>query len=217
MAISSRPDTAGEGARSPWDGQRMTMEEFLALPEEDPGLEFDDGVVTQKMSPTADHVELQAIFRQVFNETAEPQRLGRTFVELRFRIQHRAQIPDVGFYRRERLKTRDGRRYAPDQGLPDIAVEIVSPDQSVTSLILKCQQYLADGSQIALVVDPDDEAILVFRPGQPVRVLQGDDRIDVDDVLPGITLTVCQLFDMIVPRWVAEANTRSEESRDAEA
>jgi hypothetical protein len=75
----------------------------------------------------------------------------------------------------------------------------------VTSLIRKCQdEYLAHGAQIALVVDPDDEAILAFRPGQPVRVLQGDHRIDVDDVLPGVTLTVRELFDRIMPRWVQE-------------
>ena len=60
----------------------MTMEEFLALPEEDPGLEFDDGVVTQKMSPTADHVELQAIFRQVFNETIPWLRIERNYSAL---------------------------------------------------------------------------------------------------------------------------------------
>ena len=80
----------------------------------------------------------------------------------------------------------------------------MSPDQSVTSLIRKCQEYLAHGAQIALVVDPDDEAILAFRPGQPVRVLQGDDRIDVDDVLPGVTLTVRELFDGIMPKWVEQ-------------
>jgi Uma2 family endonuclease len=207
MAISARPDITDDSAPSPWVGQRMTLEEFLALPEQKPALEYDAGVVTQKMAPTPDHIELQAILRAAFNATAEEQHLGRAFAEARFRTSDVAYVPDVGFYRRARLRTRPGHRYARDLGVPDIAVEIVSPDQSVTSLIRKCQRYLALGASIALIVDEDDEAILAFRPGQPLRVLQGDDRIDVDDVLPGLTLTISELFEAIVPRWVEEADT----------
>jgi len=204
MAISERPDVADDSTPSPWVGQRMTLEEFLALPEQKPALEYDGGVVTQKMAPTPDHTELQAIFRQAFNEAADERSLGRAFFEVRFRAANIAQVPDVGYYRPERLHTRSANRYARDLGIPDIAVEIVSPEQSVTSLIRKCQRYLALGAQIALIVDADEEAVLVFRPGQPLRVLQGDDRIDVDDVLPGVSLTVRGLFDAIVPRRVRE-------------
>ena len=203
MAISERPDTTADFIPSPYVGQRMTLEEFLALPEEKPALEYADGVVIQKMAPTPDHIELQAIIRAAFNTVAEPQELGRTFADIRFQIAGLAQVPDVGFYRLDRLQILPGPRYAPNQGVPDISIEIVSPGQSVTSLIRKCQQYLALGSQIALIVDPDDESVLAFRSGQPIRVLQGDDRIDVDELLPGLTLTVKAMFEAIVPVWVA--------------
>lgn len=223
MAISERPDIIDDSTQSPWVGQRMTLEEFLALPDEKPALEFDGEVVTQKMAPTPDHTELQAIFREAFNAAASEHQLGRTFFELRFRVAKLVRVPDVSYYRREHLRILPGGRYDRTQGIPDIAVEIVSPDQSVTSLIRKCQdEYLAHGAQIALVVDPDDEAILAFRPGQPVRVLQGDDRIDVDDVLPGVTLTVRDLFDRIMPRWVSERKPQlgqaaSEDAVDGQA
>jgi Uma2 family endonuclease len=193
----------------------MTLEEFLALPEERPALEFDEGMVTQKLAPTPDHVELQAILRQAFNEAADEHNLGRAFFEVRFRAENLAQVPDVGYYRLERLQIRKPNRYARDLGIPDIAVEIVSPEQSGTSLIRKCQRYLALGAQIALVVDPEDEAILAFRPGQPVRVLQVDDRIDVDDVLPGVTLTVRELFDAIMPAWVRRRSTQLNQAASA--
>jgi Uma2 family endonuclease len=204
MAISERPDTFGDGGPSRWVGQRMTIEEFLALPEQKPALEFEAGAVTQKMAPSPDHIELQVILRAAFNLTAEEHHLGRAFLEIRFRAGDVAYVPDVGYFRRERLRTRPGHRYARDLGIPDIAAEIASPDQSVTSLIRKCQRYLALGASIALLVDPDDETVLAFRPGQPVRVLHGDDRIDVDDVLPGLTLTVRELFEAIVPPWLEQ-------------
>ena len=217
MAISERPDIVDDSTRSKWDGQRMTLEEFLALPEENPALEFDGEVVTQKMAPTPDHTELQAIFREAFNDAASQRQLGRTFFELRFRVAKLVRVPDVSYYRLEHLRILPGGRYDRTQGIPDIAVEIVSPDQSVTSLIRKCQEYLAYGAQIALVVDPDDEAILAFRSGQPVRVLQGNDRIDVDDVLPGVTLTVRELFDAIMPRWVDPSRSQSDQATSIEA
>ncbi|MCC7369737.1 MAG: hypothetical protein IT306_15005, partial [Chloroflexi bacterium] len=53
MAISERPDLIQENDdrfRSQWVGQHMSLQEFLALPEEKPALEFQDGVVTQKMA-----------------------------------------------------------------------------------------------------------------------------------------------------------------------
>ena len=83
-------------------------------------------------------------------------------------------------------------------------MEIVSPTQSVTVLIKKCIRYVGLGTQIALLVDPDEETVLVFRPGQPLRLLQGADWIDLDDVLPGFDLTVQGMFDALVPDWVAE-------------
>src|SRR4051794_37624416 len=157
MAISERPDITDDSVPSPWVGQRMTLEEFLALPEQKPALEFADGVVTQKMAPTPDHTELQVSLRNAFNAIAEPQDLGHAFTEVRFHIPGLARVPDVGFYRLSRLKVLPGPRWAPNQGVPDIAIEVVSPGQSVTSLIRRCQRFLALGASIALIVDPDDE------------------------------------------------------------
>jgi len=218
MAISERPDIIDAATPSPWVGQRMTLEEFLALPEQKPALEFDGEVVTQKMAPTFDHIELQAVMRSALNQAATPQELGRTFCEGRVRYADRVRLPDVGFYLVEHLEILPGGRYGRSQGLPDIAVEIASPDQSVTFLIRKCHDYLAHGTKIALVVDPDDETVLAFRLGLPIRIHKGDDRIDVDDVLPGVTMTVNELFDAIMPRWVRDrALTLSQGAQDAES
>ena len=39
--------------------RRMTLEEFLHLPERKPALEYDDGVITKKVSPKSNDVALQ--------------------------------------------------------------------------------------------------------------------------------------------------------------
>jgi len=51
-------------------------------------------------------------------------------------------------------------------------------------------------------VDPQPETVLVFRPGQPLLLLQADDRIVLDDVLPGFELTVSGMFDALAPDWL---------------
>ena len=47
---------------------------------------------------------------------------------------------------------------------------------------------------MALLLDPDDETVLAFRPGVSPIVVRGAARIDLDDVLPGFQLTAAELF-----------------------
>jgi Uma2 family endonuclease len=57
-------------------------------------------------------------------------------------------------------------------------------------LIRRCFWYAANGVEVALLVDPDDESVLAFRQAPELRALRASDRIDLDDVLPGFELTV---------------------------
>ena len=62
----------------------MTLDEFLALPEEEPALEFGpDGRVTQKVSPKGKHSTLQGEFIELINGFARARRLALAFPELR--------------------------------------------------------------------------------------------------------------------------------------
>jgi len=220
MTVSDRADQRLElrdDVAPPWVGQRMTLDEFLKLPHVKPYLEFTDGLVTQKMAPKPAHSSVQTLLVAELNQVAGPRRLGLARTELRFVTPRWAPVPDVSYYRRERIKRR-GRRMPVDFfEPPDIAVEIVSPDQSVTELVKKCLRYVALGSTVALLIDPEPETVLVFRAGQPLRHIQGDDRIDLDDVLPGFELTVGAMFDALAPDWLddeaADANPTVPESQ----
>jgi Uma2 family endonuclease len=182
----------------------MTLEEFLALPEEESSLEFDDGLVTQKVAPQSDHGRLGKQMTVHLTRVGEDQHLGMVFVERRFVILGWAPVPDVSYIRKERLAPLSGRRIGRLDIPPDIAIEIVSPDQTVREQLEKCIRYADVGVAISLVLDADDETVYAIRPGQTPRILRGDDRIDLDDVLPGFDLTVKALFDSIVPDWLFE-------------
>ena len=59
---------------------------------------------------------------------------------------------------------------------------------------------MANGVRIALLVDPFDDSVILFRPGGTPVALSGSDRIDLDEILPGLELTAQTLFDTLLVR-----------------
>ena len=205
VAISERPDLIQHGDdrfRSKWHGQRMSLQEFLALPEEKPALEFKDGVVAQKMAAKPVHGAIQSYLVEVINQFARPRRLGIGFSETRFNEDDWSPVPDVAFYRRESLTVR--RAPADFTAAPDLAIEILSPGQTVTDLLQKCLDYLERGTRVAVLVHPAEETVFVLRQGETLALLKGDSRVKLDDVLPGFELTVHQLFAAVNWSWLDE-------------
>ena len=176
----------------------LTLEEFLKLPEAEPALEFVNGSVIQKVSPKGQHSWLQVELVQRVNQFAWPQRRARAFPELRTSFAGASYVPDVAIYREDRLPYDDQGRVANDfREPPDVAIEIVSPEQSVNALVRRCLWYVANGVGVALLVDPSDESVLSFRPGQAPQPLAGADPIDLNEVLPGFALTVRELLESL--------------------
>ena len=182
----------------------LTCDEFLALAEIKPYLEYDNGVVSQKCAADLNHSALQGEISSRLNRIGRDRRLGIAFIELRFVTPTWVPTLDASYYSKERirpvLRVKNGELYVP----PDVAVEIASPGESREHLIQKCVRYVALGTSVGLVVDPDDETVYDVRPGEPQRVLRGDDQIDLEPVLPGFDLTAQALFDSIVNSWLVE-------------
>ena len=175
---------------------RLALEEFLRLPEAKPALEFADGEICQKVSPKGRHSRTQAKLTEMVNRFAEPRHLAIAFPELRATFAGHSYVPDVVIYRWERIPRTSQGTIADDFLVPpDVAVEIVSPEQSVNALVRRCLWYVANGVAIALLVDPSDASVLVLHSDGVPRILGGSERIDLSDVVPGFELTVQDLFD----------------------
>jgi Uma2 family endonuclease len=178
--------------------QRMTLEEFLQLPEEKPALEYIDGEVVQKVSPKADHGWFQLQIGSWINQFAVPRKLAAAFTETRTTYEKRSTVPDVSVYRWDRIPRDAEGVVQPDLLIPpDIAIEIASPGQSRRSLLARCQWFVESGVEIALLVDYRDRSITGCRAGEPLRVYRGEERVDLDSVLPGFELTPRALFDSL--------------------
>jgi Uma2 family endonuclease len=143
----------------------LTLEEFLKLPEEKPALEYCVGTVRQKVSPEAQHSVLQGLLFQWINGYTWPRKLAVALIELRTTFGGHSHVPDVAVCLWGRIpRDARGRPWGPLREPPLIAIEIASPGQSRRQLREDCEWYVANGVGLALLIDPEDEAILVYWP-----------------------------------------------------
>ncbi len=77
---------------------------------------------------------------------------------------------------------------------PDIAIEVIAPNSPTLYMDDKAQLYLQGGTRMFWVIFPDNRCLVEYRAGQPRRTLIHDDLLDGDDVLPGFTLPVREIF-----------------------
>jgi Uma2 family endonuclease len=102
------------------------------------------------------------------------------------------RAPDTGFVRRDRLPVPLTGKYFP--GAPDLAVEVVSPNDRADEVQDKVQDWLAHGTQLVLVVEPKSRTVTIFRPDGTANVLQATDTLDGEDVLPGFRFPLSRLW-----------------------
>lgn len=103
----------------------------------------------------------------------------------------------MGIYRWANVPRRADRKVLTDSRTPwDIAVEIVTPDQSRSDIENKCRWFCANGVEITLMIDPDHEGIVRFGADGSRIVLRNDDRINLNSnsVMPGFQRTPDDLF-----------------------
>lgn len=104
------------------------------------------------------------------------------------------RAPDVAFISRERIPASGiPRGYWP--GAPDLAVEVVSPNDKLYEIDEKIEDYLAAGVRLIWIVYPKKRSVTVHTPGSEPRVLTIDDTLDGADVVVGFQLSVREIFE----------------------
>jgi Uma2 family endonuclease len=84
------------------------------------------------------------------------------------------------------------RTYFP--GTPDLAVEVLSPNDRASEVEAKVRHWLRSGTRMVMVVDPETQTATVHTSTTTVR-LSANDALDGGDVVPGWKLPLRELFD----------------------
>src|SRR5260370_2185403 len=99
--------------------------------------------------------------------------------------------PDVAYWSRERLpEVPVGYIETP----PDLAVEVLSPGTRMRQLRNKIREYFNRGVRMVWVLDPEDRTVTVYRTPDEGRGLHESATLSGDDVLPGFSCRVAELF-----------------------
>jgi Uma2 family endonuclease len=77
---------------------------------------------------------------------------------------------------------------------PDLAIEVVSPNDLYEEIEEKVTEYLGAGVRLVWVVNPSTKTVLVRRPNKTCTALHANDTLSGEDVLPGFTVPVAELF-----------------------
>lgn len=173
---------------------QMTLEQFLSLPENDESYELIDGEAIKKMSPKFFHSSLTTVFWVEISGWCDGR--GRVRVEWSVILKRRGKdwvpVPDLLYVSYDRLAA-DWREDTPCPVLPELVIEIVSPDQAFNQLAQKATDYLSAGVERVWVVYPPMRSITVFFGDRPPETYRGD-RLLTDELFPNLAVTSEQFF-----------------------
>lgn len=173
----------------------LTVEQFWTLPEGETAYELVDGQAIPKVSPKYFHSSLQRAMLRLFD--ALPSLDGRIRPEWAVILERNGSpwvpTPDLTYISYARLP----RSWRRNEACPipcDLAIEIISPDQTFKQLADKALDYIKAGVLRVWVIDPETFTITVFFPDGSRSSFSGDAKI-VDTLFPGLELTPKVIFE----------------------
>ncbi|HUR87193.1 MAG TPA: Uma2 family endonuclease [Solirubrobacteraceae bacterium] len=175
----------------------MTAQELFAYRNEPYRQELIEGILHEMEPPGAEHGRVaMTVGMLLFNHVREHD-LGIVFAsEVGFQLASdpdTVRAPDVCFVAAERI---------PDTGIPvgywagppELAIEVVSPNDRRSEVEGKALHWLDAGTRAVVVVDPPLRTATLYRSRHDVRILADDEPLGLGDVVPGWSPRVGDLF-----------------------
>lgn len=102
------------------------------------------------------------------------------------------RAPDVGFVMKDRVPESRLRAFFP--GAPDLAVEVISPDDRKREVLAKVESWLESGCTVVWVVDPEQRSLVAYRFREQQLEAAECDSLTGDELLPGFSLSADEIF-----------------------
>ena len=177
----------------------LTADDLLRLSSEGVRGELIRGVLHETMSTGGEHGALVMNMGIVLGGFVKPRRLGRligsdTGVRLEWNPDT-VREPDIAFISASKWPF-ENRNPGYVEVIPDLVVEIVSPNDRLIEVNDKAQMWLRYGVGVVWVVYPDTRSVEVHRMEDPVVELGEGDTLDGGEVLPGFSCGVGEIFEI---------------------
>jgi Uma2 family endonuclease len=172
----------------------MTAEQFDALPEEE-GRKWEllDGELIEVSSATPKHNRILLSLLTLLHNFVKPRKLGAVLPETDLAVRANTRLrPDFGFFSAETWRTVDLDR-VPVVQTPDIAVEIISPSETATTINRKVDAYLKWGVREVWLVEPEIRTLFVHTLAGAQRLSEG--AFLTSELVPGWQVQIADLFE----------------------
>ncbi len=179
--------------------QKMTVEEFLKLPEDGVRRSLINGIVKEYGMTVRAHLHATVLIEIAFYLRlwleSQPLPRGRfSGGEAGVRLTEDTTVGvDLAYYSAELLARQTGSSTM-IVGVPSLVVEILSPSDTLAETEDKVDTYLSAGVPITWIVNPRRQTVTVYRPHQRSLTFNADQELTAEPVLPGFRIAVADLF-----------------------
>ncbi len=162
--------------------------------------ELFDGEIIEMSGPGGVHGRIAIRLGRYLDIFAEESELGIVTAETGYHPsadRYNLLLPDVAFISFDRAPDPFPDKLVP--AMPELAVEIKSPSNTMAELREKAQRYFRLGSKLVWIILPDAQSVEVCRMHEvgemESEVIGPDASLSGEDVLPGFTLDVRRIFE----------------------
>jgi Uma2 family endonuclease len=162
-----------------------------------------DGTRVELPPMSADSQVLGSRLARHLSNFGIAQNIGEAYIEVLFKLplkKKRDRRPDVAFVSYARWP-----KYKPIPStnawdvLPELCIEVVSPNDKGDEIETKIDEYLQAGVSLLWVIYPRQERVYVYESASRIRRLTRDDTLDGGSVVPGFGLPLAELFPQSPP------------------
>lgn len=177
--------------------KRITADELLTMPD-NTGLELVNGEIVEKnIGFESGRVGGEFYFR--FAEFCRTLRIGRAAPsDAGFQCfpddPEMVRKPDAAFISFKRLPADEPDPRGWCRVAPEIAVEVLSPNDIAEDQDVKIEEYFSAGVLAVCIANPLTRTVQVHRPGRPIDKFGPNDELTIEDILPGFRCSVASLF-----------------------
>jgi Uma2 family endonuclease len=157
--------------------------------------ELIDGTLVEKDVSTTEAYLSGFILRRI-GQFAEDEDLGLVFpgdAHLRLRP-GLVRVPDVYFVPWDRIPDGELPKDPIASIAPELAVEVITPNNTVREIDKKLEDYFAAGCKLAWIIDPQSKSAKVYSSAKRFKELDESGMLEGGKVLPGFKLSLTELF-----------------------